>query len=144
MKIRHLLPLASLVFAAAVQAAPVGPMPAGAPGMPGGPEHAHRNHDCPPPAGGFLERFDQRAGLALSDAQKDKLKKLGEEERAKHEAIRQDYQKRFDAVLTKEQHAKLDAEHEAMRKQRAERMEKRAEQLKERAEQLREGKPQSR
>jgi len=150
MKTRHLLPLATLVFAAAVQAAPA-PAPAGAPGdlpppPPAGEFHRHhdgkfRHHDGQPPAGAFLERFDQRADLQLTDAQKQKLKALGEEERSKHDAIRKDYQKRFDAVLTKEQHAKLDAERDARRAKLAERLEKRSDQLKERAQQVREGKP---
>lgn len=144
MKTRYLLPLASLVLAVSAQAAPA---PAPAPAQGPLPEHRcddhhnrHHRHAGPPP-GGFLERFDERAGLGLSDAQKQKLKALGEEERARHDAIRQDYQKRFDAVLTKEQRAKLDSERDQARDRHAQRLEQRAEQMKERAQALRGDKP---
>ncbi len=132
MKIRYLLPLASLVLAASAQAAP-----AGAPVMPAEPCAGHHRHHAPPP-GAFIERLDERADLDLSADQKQKLKAIGEEERARHEAIRKDYQERFAKVLTPAQRARLDAERENMRKEHADRLDKRAEQMKERAEQIRE------
>lgn len=129
MKTRYLLPLASLVLATSAYAA--------AP-CDGGPHHGR--HDGPPPPGAFIERFEERADLNLSDAQKQKLKAIGEAERARHEAIRKESQAKFDAVLTPEQHAKIEAQHKEAREKHAERLEKRAEQLKERAGQVREHK----
>lgn len=131
MNIRTLLPLATLAFATAVQAAPAsqsGDLPAHG-------QH-QRGHDCHK-AGGWPERFDRHADLGLSEAQKQKLEGLRDEARAKHEAIRRDYQRRFDAVLTQEQRARLAAGRELARRQHAEHLERRAEQLQARAQSLR-------
>lgn len=145
MKTRHLLPLAALVLATSVQAAPTAPAAIAASAALAGPcaDHHHRHHarhDGPRP-GGFIERLDERADLRLSDTQKQKLKALGEEERKRHEDIRREYQERLDKVLTAEQRSKLDAHRDAQRDQRADRLEQRAEKLKERAGEIRDGKP---
>ncbi len=129
MKTRYLLPLASLVLATSAFAASACD----------GPRHPGR-HEGPPSPGAFIEHMDKRAELNLSAAQKQKLKALGEAERARHEAIRKESQAQFDAVLTPEQRAKLDVQRQEAREKHAERLDKRAEQIKERAEKLREHK----
>ena len=119
------LPLAALMLSATAHAGPDhkfhGPKP-------GGPDR-------------FIEAIDKRAGLALTDSQKQQIDKVLSEERAKHEAIRKDSQARIDKVLTPEQRAKRDQFLKDSAARQAERLEQRAGQLQERAERLKDGPP---
>lgn len=148
MKMYHLLPLLTLAMVPVTHAEPAAPsahaMPChGLAAHHDGPGHKPGHH-AGRHSGAFLERLDQRADLDLSDAQKQKLKALGEEEHARHEAIRKESQARMDKVLTAEQRSKLAAHRQAMQEKRAERLEQRAEHLKDKAERLRDDKSQPR
>lgn len=141
----HLLPLLTLAMVPVTHAEPAAhAMPChGLAAHHDGPGHKPGHH-AGRYSGAFLERLDQRADLDLSDAQKQKLKALGEEEHARHEAIRKESQARMEKVLTAEQRSKLAAHRQAMQEKRAERLEQRAEHLKDKAERLRDDKSQSR
>lgn len=112
MKSTAMLALAGLMTVSAAQAA--GP---GTPMMMG--------PDMAPEA--CAEQMNERIGLDMTDAQKQQVRALMEEQRAKHEAIRDETHERIRAVLTPEQARKFDAHHEEMKAARENRRDAREE-----------------
>lgn len=89
--------------------------------------------DAPGPvmgAGMMMEHMDECAGLDLDDSQKQQVKAIMEEQRKKHEAIRDETHERVSAVLTPEQRKKFEEHRAEMKDMRDERRDKRAERMK--------------
>lgn len=124
-KVVRLMAMAGLMAAAVAQAGEAAP-----PMMMGG-------GDSP---GAFVEHVDDRAGLDMNDAQKQQVRDLMEQQRAKHEAIRAETHERMKAILTPGQAAKLDAHHAQMKDVRENRRESREERRQEYRDKC-EGKP---
>lgn len=89
-----------------------------------------------PPPETMIERIDERADLDLTEDQKQQIKTLMEEQRARHEAIRKETQERMGKILTPEQKKKLDEHHAKMMDRRTEQLERREERVEKRQEKV--------
>lgn len=77
------------------------------------------------------DHMNERMGLDMTDAQKQQVRALMEEQRGKHDAIRAETHERMRAILTPEQARKFDAHQEQMKEVREDRREAREDRRKE-------------